>query len=346
MVSRTLRIGFSVILAVALLVAFLWNVNLAEVWAAVQGAHGGWLLASTAMALFSYWLRALRWQLILRPVGRTRHSSVTLATASGYAAMALLPARLGDLVRPLLLARRERLPVSGPLATIVTERVLDLWTVLLFFVVFTLWPPPMAGLGERTDASLRMLTLSGYLAAAGVVLGTAILIALLRFKERFINAATAPVAKLRPKWKEPLANFLGHFLEGLRVLGRPRELIVTATTSIVLWYLIYWQVNATLIAFSLHFPLRVSFLLVTLAVIGLAIPTPAGVGGFHKAFQVGLTMFFAVDVNVASGMAIVHHAICFIPITVIGLLCLPLFGVSLREAETLSKSEQEASQPV
>ena len=53
------------------------------------------------------WLRAVRWQLILRPVGRVRHSSAVLATAVGYAALSLLPARMGDLIRPLILAYED-----------------------------------------------------------------------------------------------------------------------------------------------------------------------------------------------------------------------------------------------
>jgi uncharacterized membrane protein YbhN (UPF0104 family) len=95
----------------------------------------------------------------------------------------------------------------------------------------------------------------------------------------------------------------------------------------------------TLVAFDIDLPLRAAFLLVTLAVIGLAVPTPGGVGGFHKATQVGMTMFFGIGLNKATGVAIAYHAICFLPITVVGLLCLPLLGVNLREVEAMSTEE-------
>ena len=122
-----------------------------------------------------------------------------------------------------------------------------------------------------------------------------------------------------------------HFMKGLRVLQRPRDLVVTAVASLLLWYGIAWQVRATLLAFDLDLGLRVSYFLLTMAVLGLAIPTPGGVGGFHKATQVGLTAFFAVDLNRATAVAIAYHAICFVPITIIGLLCLPLVDLRLRE---------------
>ena len=110
MASRALRIGMSLLLMVVLLGVFLWNVDFAEVGRSITGAKPLLLIAAVSVALLSYWLRALRWQFILLPVGRVRHTSVVLTTAVGYAALSLLPARMGDLIRPILLARRERIP--------------------------------------------------------------------------------------------------------------------------------------------------------------------------------------------------------------------------------------------
>jgi glycosyltransferase 2 family protein len=307
----------------------------------VASADPSWLLLSLALALLSYYLRAVRWQLILRPVGGIRHSSVVLATASGYAAMSLLPARMGDLVRPLLLAQRDRRPASALLASILTERILDLWSVITFFLVFALWPPPMPQLSEQARHALRILSRSGMVVGAGLVLGTGLLLALLRYQERLVRLLTAPLARLGPRWQGGAASFLHHFLDGLRALQRPRDLLLTLAASLLLWYVIYWQGETNLIAFAIPLPLRACFLLVTLAVLGLAIPTPAGAGGFHKATQIGLTAFFGVELGRATGYAIVYHAICFLPITVIGLLCLPAFGVSLRQVDRLSGQAQD-----
>jgi uncharacterized membrane protein YbhN (UPF0104 family) len=135
-------------------------------------------------------------------------------------------------------------------------------------------------------------------------------------------------------------------MDGLRVLQRPRDLAVTMVGSLILWYVIFWQVKLTLMAFDVDLPLRASFLLVALSVIGLAIPTPGGVGGFHKATQVGLTVFFAVEINRATAIAIAHHAICFLPITVIGLCCLPLLGMSLSDASRATAEESPAKENV
>jgi uncharacterized protein (TIRG00374 family) len=324
---------------VILLAVFLWNVDFGEVAEAMADADLLDLAAASAIALFAYWLRALRWQFILLPVSRVRHSSVVLTTAVGYAALSLLPARMGDLIRPLLLARRERIPASASLASILTERVFDLWTVVLFFLVFIIWPPEMANLDDQARRSLEVLSFSGYLVGAGLVIGTLVLLGLFRYQEKFVDILTRPVAWIKKSWQEPVENFFHHFLDGLRVLQRPRDLLITVIASIAMWYVIFWQVRMTLVAFDIDLPLRAAFLLVTLAVIGLAVPTPGGVGGFHKATQVGMTMFFGIGLNKATGVAIAYHAICFLPITVVGLLCLPLLGVNLREVEAMSTEE-------
>jgi uncharacterized protein (TIRG00374 family) len=341
MAKKAIRIGVSLALMVVLLAIFLWNVDFKEVGRSLAGANLQMLITASLVAIFAYWLRSLRWKFILRPVGRVRLSSVLLTTAVGYAALSLLPARMGDLIRPLLLARREKIPASASLASILTERVFDLWSVVLFFLVFIIWPPEMPNLDENARHSLEVLSLSGYVVGAGLLIGTFILLGLFRYQERFVELLTRPIGRIKASWRKPAANFFNHFLDGLRVLQRPRDLIITTAASIFMWYVICWQVRFTLLAFDIDLPLRAAYLIVTMAVIGLAVPTPGGVGGFHKATQVGMTLFFGIGLNEATGIAIAYHAICFVPITIIGLLCLPLLGVNLREVKSIEPEAGE-----
>jgi uncharacterized protein (TIRG00374 family) len=341
MAKKAIRIGVSLALMVVLLAVFLWNVDFHEVGRSLAGADFTMLVAASLVALFSYGLRALRWQFILRPVSRVRLSSVLLTTAVGYAALSLLPARMGDLIRPLLLARREKIPASASLASILTERVFDLWSVVLFFLVFIIWPPYMSNFDEQAQHSLEVLSLSGYVVGGGLLVGTFILLGLFRYQERFVELLTRPIVWIKASWRQPATNFFNHFLDGLRVLQRPRDLVITTVASVFMWYVICWQVRFTLLAFDVDLPLRAAYLIVTMAVIGLAVPTPGGVGGFHKATQVAMTLFFGIGLNEATGIAIAYHAICFVPITIIGLLCVPLLGVNLREVDSV---EPEASE--
>lgn len=339
MVRPTFRIVFSLALTVALLTVFFWNVDFREVGSALAHAKPGFLLAAVAVALFSYWLRVVRWQQILRPVGKTRHSSALLATVVGYAGITFLPARLGDLARPVLLSKRDRIPTSAALASILTERVIDLWTIVLFFFVFLVAPPPLPHLSAEGAGTLNLLRLSGWIIGAGLFVGTAMLFGLFRYQERFIALITAPIGRIKASWQPPFANFLHHFLDGLRILQRPRDLLVVMATSFAIWAVIVLQLILTLQALGLSLPLRSAFLLIMMTVIGLLVPTPGGAGGFHAMVQIGLTMFFGVDHNLATGVAIVYHAVCFYPIALIGLICIPVFGLSLSPQKLAEPSE-------
>jgi len=341
MVKRTLRVVISLALMAVLLAVFLWNVNLAEVGDALERADFAMVAASILVALVSYWFRAIRWQLILRPVATFRHSSAVLATAVGYAAMTLLPARMGDLVRPIVLSRRERLPVSATLASILTERIFDLFTVVFFFLVFVAWPPSMPGLnanvlGEMTSRFSKVPVI------AALIVGVVGLFGVFRYQDSIVELVTSRVARIRKSWQQPVVNFLNHFIDGLRVLQRPFDLIITTASSLFIWYLIYWQVKLILLAFGLDFPLRAGFVIVAMTVVGLAVPTPGGVGGFHAATKFALMAVFGVEENLSAAVAIAYWAICFVPITLIGLLCLPLVGFRLREVESLDMEADES----
>ncbi len=342
MTKRTVRIAVSLVLMVALLALFLWNVNFKEVGQALESASLGWLLLAGCLAILSYWLRAVRIILLLRPVGRVRHTTAVLSTSVGYAAMSLLPARMGDLIRPVIISRRDALPLSAALASILTERLFDMWTIIVGFLLFSLAPPTM-DLSSEALHILDMLELTGWIVGIGVVAGSLALLGLFRYQDRFVRVLTWPVRRFVPRWEGHFEAFFNHFLEGLKVIQRPRDLLLTLGASILVWWTIYFQMKYTLLAFGIQLPLRASYLLVMLSVAGLAIPTPGGAGGFHWAIQKGLTAFFGVELNLATGIAIAYHALCFVPITIIGLFCLPVLGLSLRETAKLAEETSTAS---
>jgi uncharacterized protein (TIRG00374 family) len=326
----------------ALLAWFLYDADFERMGENLRQAEPSLLVVSVLLALLGYWLRACRWQLILRPVARVRHSSAVIATCLGYAGITLLPARMGDIIRPVVLARREKIPVSASLASVLTERIFDLWTVILFFFLFLIWPPEMVA--SSPSKELQLVTVGGYVVGAGVVIGTLFLLALFHFQERFVAILTAPIAKLAPSWRQPVVSFLGHFLDGLRVIQRPRDLLVTVVASVLVWLAIYWQLKVALLAFAIDLPLRACFFLVAGSVVGLAIPTPGAVGGFHKAMELALSLFVGVGAGqLVKSFVIVHHAICFVPITLIGLAFIPVLGLSTADVGALAAKEQGAS---
>src|SRR5579859_5209627 len=103
-----LRAVLVLVLTLGLLAFFFNDVNLADVWTATREADARLLVLAVGVTMMTYGLRAFRWQYLLAPIGRTHFRTAFQTTVIGFAASFLLPARPGEVLRPYLLAKRER----------------------------------------------------------------------------------------------------------------------------------------------------------------------------------------------------------------------------------------------
>jgi uncharacterized protein (TIRG00374 family) len=321
----------SLVLAAVLFAYFLWRAPLNEVGHALASVKWLYLAASIALALTSYAVRGLRWGIILRPVGKPRTGDLIGCTAAGFAANTILPARAGELVRPLLLSARSGLPAAATIASILTERIADLATILVLFACGSVFA------GDRlTPGALRPLHDAAILTMLGLAAFVVVIVLLLRWRE---GAVTRMVALLPQRFRERGRHFLDHVLDGLSVVHEPRQLIRLLLWSLGVWMAASLQVELLTQAFSIDTGLPGAFVLLTVGGLGLAIPTPGGVGGFHAATQFGLVRLFGVDVGVATAFALIHHAVSFFPITIIGLSYAGAVGWRLRPVEAPEGTE-------
>ena len=127
------RTAIVAVLTAGILWWFFRRLDFARVWLAIELAHPGLVALTVAVVMQTYVLRAWRWQWLLQPIGRARFGTAFRTTVIGFTATFLLPGRLGELLRPYLLARAEGFDPSAAFATVIIERVLDLITVLLLF---------------------------------------------------------------------------------------------------------------------------------------------------------------------------------------------------------------------
>jgi hypothetical protein len=340
--GKALRVAVSLGLAAVLLVLFLRTLDFASVGRAIRAAHVGWLVAAVAANLIATPLfRSWRWGLLLKKAGRPSAYDLNSATSIGFAASTLLPARAGEIVRPVALARRAGLPVAPCLASVALERLIDLVVCILLFVVYAVgWTPAnMEGEAAGRFALLRHLAL---VFGAGTVVGLGLL-GLLAAKPERTDRFVKPLLRPLPvKIAARIEAILLSFLDGLGALGTARDIAVVAASSLALWALIASQVWMTLLAFDVVVPYPVSFFVLAWAILGLAIPTPGGVGGYHTAVAYALTAFYGVGKDTAGAFALVSHALSFVPITLLGLFFLLAGGLSLKSLREEGKKEEDA----
>lgn len=311
------------------------HTDFAGVWAETRRADGGLLTMALIVTGLTYVVRAWRWQSLLAPLGPTRFVNALTTTVIGFAASALLPARAGEVIRPYLLARRERLNPASAFATIVIERLLDLATVLLLFsaFVFTVGPGVISG----DPGQLARVKIGGGLAAVAALGGLAVLFALAGHPERLGRAALGVARVLPPRLARLVAGVVETFAQGLAVMRDPARLFTALALSFPMWMSIAGGIWLSSLAFHITFPYAASFLVMTILVVGVAAPTPGAIGGFHLAYQFAVTTFFGADVDRATGAAIVLHAISFVPVTLLGVVFMMREGLTLAGARRMAQ---------
>jgi uncharacterized protein (TIRG00374 family) len=323
------------VLAVAavLLALFLRNVELGRVIREIGHARPEWLALSLGSMFFNLAIRAYRWQYLLDPLGKVRFGSAFRATAVGFAASSVLPARAGEVIRPYFLARYEHMSATGAFATIILERLLDTVTVLLllasFIFVFD------THLSLTNPAAVTWLKGVSIFAATGA-LGALVILFNVAGDPARLGRAIERLARVVPAFAVTLARVSERFAHGLAAIRHPSRLLVALGWSFPLWLSIAFGIWAGAMAFQLALPFTGSFLIIALLALGVAVPTPGAVGGFHAAFRYGVTEFFGAPDDAAVGAAIVLHLMSIGPSLLLGLYFAAQVGMNLTRMRELA----------
>jgi glycosyltransferase 2 family protein len=336
--SRGLQSVALALVGLSLLIFFFKDADFAAIAASFSAANG-WLIAlAIAATMVSYVVRAFRWRYLLAPVGWARLGICFETTVIGFMVNFLVPpGRLGELVRPYLLARREGLSASSTFATVFLERVLDLATVVLLVGGWLLFGPAPPGAGG--EEAVNALKVGGLIAFTGVALGLGVLFLFARDIRRGGSALAwleTAIRKLPAKLAEPGFRFIKSFGAGLGVLDDRSNLARAGFLSVILWLNISFALWLAIHAFRVDISLGATFLVIGFLTVGVAVPTPGAVGGYHVMCSLALTLMFAVNENTAKAIALASHAIAFIPVTLLGLVFFVREGMSLRDIRNMS----------
>jgi glycosyltransferase 2 family protein len=321
--SGSRRFPWHALFVAALTAALVWGfargLDFAEVGRHIRSAHVGWVAASAAMTLAGYLLRARRWQVLLAPIGPASFRNTFRTTIIGFTATNLLPGRLGEVLRPLLIARAEGFQFSSALATIIIERLLDMASILLLFAWFLLTTKIDIGRDLKAAGALAGLAALGALVALVVSAG---------HPERLGRWAGRLAALLPGRVAEAVARFVRTLAEGLAVMRRPAPLVAALVLSILLWLSIALSIWMASAAFGVRVSPVDSFLVVSYLAVGVSLPTPGGLGGFHWAYKEATTRVFLIDPDSAAAAAMVLHAVMWVPVTLMGLVFMWQDGLS------------------
>jgi uncharacterized protein (TIRG00374 family) len=316
--KRNLIIGsiFSAFFLYLALRGIEWGV----LWGVLKQTKITYVVPVIVLSFASHYFRSYRWKFMLIPVKRIPTRSLFSATMIGFMANNLLPARLGELVRAYTLGMREHISRTASFATIVYERIIDVFSLLvLVWLMLSRVPGP---------EWLRKSAL--WLLAANVLLMIAMLV-----MERHPGLVTRIVSKLSNRLSERTQARIHRategYLGGLAGMTRVNTLVPIALTSVPVWGFAMIGIYLCFRALGIDVPPVASVALVVLVAMGSMIPSaPAYLGTTQYACIVGLGLF-GIGKTEALAFSILYHALQFFPVTGLGLYLLWKSHIRLRD---------------
>jgi uncharacterized protein (TIRG00374 family) len=319
--KELLRLAAGGLLAAALLWLVLRDQDPHHLWDLARRASLTGLCVAAVMGQLQVVFRVARWRALLAPV-RKDVPLLPMAEAFliGYMTTWILPGRIGEVVRPMVLSGKTGIPMGACLGSAVADRLLDLWAIVLLFAL-GLWVVPLpseaAGLSR-----LRLLAPPLLLAA---VLALAAMAWVAAHRDRLIvrlHDRSGPLV-----W---VARAVLALSQGADAMRRPALLTRIAVHSVLVWLTIDLATWIGVRAAGADVPFGAILVIMPALAFGIAIPTPGGVGGYHVAMRESLR-WFSVPKDTAVGVGFLMHLIIVIPAIVLGLVALRTSGLRLAE---------------
>jgi uncharacterized protein (TIRG00374 family) len=312
------------------------GVSVPEVWKALTRANPWMFVGVMALALASFVVRSLRWRSLLAGGGAMAFDSLMSATMIGFMTNNVLPFRLGEFVRPWVLARRERCSMSMALATIVVERVVDM-LALLAILGITLLVHPM-----RSDSEAARMTQAG---AGTLIAITLVLTLLLVVLERMPVTSRRWIAalgrRLPERHRERAVQALEHFLDGLGLFRDVPRLLWVFLLSLILFGCFGLALQLSMLAFGLHLPWYAGLLVLVISAFAIMAPAAPGyIGTMNLACVAGLALFGVTNRDLTNSFSWFYWFAQWLPVTVVGLLYLRREGLSLRSLDRIGETRE------
>lgn len=288
-----------------------------------------WLSASIVLLFLSYLGRALRWEVMLKPL-QTKPNlwNITSATIIGFTGVVLL-GRAGELVRPYLISAKERVPFSSQMAAWFLERIFDLLMVLLIFGIAL----------ARMPTGVHLLRTGGYLLASIGVTCIVLLVAFRNFAGPAQSRILAAVSFLPERFYVRVEKILRAFVQGMECTRESRFLALLVVYTIVEWVIILGQYYCIFRAMpdTAWFGLDQIMMFIGFVAFGSVVQVPGIGGGVQVASYLVLKEILSIPPEAATAMAILIWLLTWVVVVPFGLACAFHEGIKWKKISNITE---------
>ena len=274
-------------------------------------ATTSYYIPAAVILMMGIWIRAIRWKILLTPLGNVKIGTAFAALTIGYLANNALPARLGEFVRVYVLNRDTKMASPAILGTIILERIFDVLTLMILLSLAALasgwrspWNVPLAGLAVGAIAAFVMM----YLVVSGLIRSsTPIISNLVRILERPLGGGIPRLVSL--------------LTQGFTSVRSRRSLFTIVVLSAASWLIESAVYFLVLLAFDIdEGSYWLAIVVASIANLSGLIPAGPGNIGTFEFFAKEAAMLAGIDEEKALAFAIAVHFVVLMPPTVIGVL--------------------------
>lgn len=313
-VQRVLEIGISLL--------FMWlavrQIDFRALLLALRDANWIWILPAIAGITGMLLIKSWRWQIMFLPEHHVPFEAVLTAESAGYLASNVLPGRVGEAVRLVLLASDQPVGAARVLSTILIERLLDLLSLLAMLVLL------LPFLHELPEWMMRSAQVLGI----GAILGTVVIVVLSYWKERVLRWSHAVLRHIRFLDRPGVYTSIEHLIDGFAAL-RGRRGPALIALSFAAWGAVLVETFSIRMAVGSTVPMTAMIFALIVTSLGMVVPaTPGYIGVFHGLVVLSLAPFGVPQTN-AMSVALVWHAVNYIVLSLAGLIMLAIHGTSL-----------------
>jgi len=322
---------------------FLWlafrKVDFALVWEQLKTANLTYVALGIVAYFIALFVRTWRWKVLLQPIKSVSLKKLFPVLSAGYMANNIYPARAGDFLRSVLLRKKEGVPISASLATIVVEHLFD-GIAILGLVLFNL--------GELTHFAANSQWVGIIENTAfwvGLIFGLILLvfIGMVLMPEKMSVLTNWVINHLVPtKLRNSLSGIVEKFTDGLRVLRSPLQSLLVLCQSVLIWVIetgLYWGVMK-----AMGLELTFQSLLMVVGIVNLVLLVPAAPGGLGTFDAATKTMMelFGISPENALSFALLLRVALWVPVTLVGAFFFVKEGFSLTtDLESIEEEYQE-----
>ncbi len=326
-----LKFSIGFLITILCLIVALWGIEWEQIEEGFRQANYFTLPILMGLLFCVFWLKAIRWRLLLQPMRRFRTKEVVPSLMIGFMGNNLLPAHLGELVRIFALGREFSLSKAAVFSSVVLERIFDTAVVLLFLLMSLLL---VDGLPSWVSTTL-------FFVSVFAALSILFLAAYIVWTRRFIRATRRIFSFLPERFGEKLTETMEAGVLGLASMQSGGLVFWIVLTSILQWVLMAGMVYVSLWSFGLHLTPLVSFVIIGVSALGVTIPSAPGFFGIIQLCFWVILQLFGVEKADAFASSIYFHLSNYIPVTLLGLYYLNRRGLHLWQIDEEATEDKD-----